>query len=141
MLLTAATAQSIWAICISLGLAIVSCAHPPTLHTLCIPTHTSHRANTLAREPLQLSSPLWLQHNSEPLGDPHLKRWGFLTPPVEGADLRAALDASCLRGACQQSVDVRIHIPATNEDMKTTTAHTHAAGPSKPLAAEHQIGR
>jgi hypothetical protein len=24
---------------------------------------------------------------------------GFLTPPVEGADLRAALVASCLRGA------------------------------------------
>jgi len=31
----------------------------------------------------------------------NLKRWGFLTPPVEGADLRAALEASCLRGACQ----------------------------------------
>ena len=26
-------------------------------------------------------------------------RWGFLTPPVAGADLRAALVASCLRGA------------------------------------------
>lgn len=26
-------------------------------------------------------------------------RWGFLTPPVLGADLRADLVASCLRGA------------------------------------------
>ena len=25
--------------------------------------------------------------------------WGFFTPPVAGADLRAALVASCLRGA------------------------------------------
>ena len=32
----------------------------------------------------------------------HLKRWGFFTPPVEGADLRAALEASCLRGACTE---------------------------------------
>ena len=30
---------------------------------------------------------------------PGLYRWGFLTPPVDGAALRAALDASCLRGA------------------------------------------
>ena len=30
---------------------------------------------------------------------PGLYLWGFLTPPVDGADLRAALDASCLRGA------------------------------------------
>lgn len=30
---------------------------------------------------------------------PGLYRWGFLTPPVDGADLRAALEASCLRGA------------------------------------------
>jgi hypothetical protein len=30
---------------------------------------------------------------------PGLYLWGFLTPPVDGADLRAALEASCLRGA------------------------------------------
>ena len=30
---------------------------------------------------------------------PGLYRWGFLTPPVAGADLRAALVASCFRGA------------------------------------------
>ena len=30
---------------------------------------------------------------------PGLYLWGFLTPPVAGADLRAALVASCLRGA------------------------------------------
>ncbi len=30
---------------------------------------------------------------------PGLYLWGFLTPPVEGADLRAAFEASCLRGA------------------------------------------
>ena len=30
---------------------------------------------------------------------PGLYLWGFLTPPVEGAALRAALEASCLRGA------------------------------------------
>jgi histone H3 len=30
---------------------------------------------------------------------PGLKRWGFFTPPVAGADLRAAFVASCLRGA------------------------------------------
>jgi hypothetical protein len=33
-------------------------------------------------------------------------RWGFLTPPVEGADLRAALAANCLRGALPP-VDLR----------------------------------
>ena len=40
----------------------------------------------------------------------HTKRaahlWGFLTPPVAGADLRAALVASCLRGALPP-VDLR----------------------------------
>lgn len=30
---------------------------------------------------------------------PGLYLWGFFTPPVDGAALRAALDASCLRGA------------------------------------------
>ena len=30
---------------------------------------------------------------------PGLKRCGFLIPPVAGADLRAAFEASCLRGA------------------------------------------
>jgi len=30
---------------------------------------------------------------------PGRNRWGFLTPPVAGADLRAALVASCFRGA------------------------------------------
>ncbi|CAA6675081.1 unnamed protein product [Spirodela intermedia] len=30
---------------------------------------------------------------------PGLKRWGFFTPPVAGADLRAALVASCFLGA------------------------------------------
>ena len=35
----------------------------------------------------------------------YLKRWGFLTPPVEGADFRAALEASCLRGACTGKVE------------------------------------
>lgn len=30
---------------------------------------------------------------------PGLYLCGFLTPPVDGADLRAALEASCLRGA------------------------------------------
>ncbi|KAL2633530.1 hypothetical protein R1flu_005009 [Riccia fluitans] len=30
---------------------------------------------------------------------PGLKRWGFLTPPVAGADLRAAFVASCFLGA------------------------------------------
>ena len=32
--------------------------------------------------------------------------WGFLTPPVAGADLRAAFVASCLRGALPP-VDLR----------------------------------
>ena len=32
--------------------------------------------------------------------------WGFLTPPVAGADLRAALVANCLRGALPP-VDLR----------------------------------
>ena len=32
--------------------------------------------------------------------------WGFFTPPVAGADLRAALVASCLRGALPP-VDLR----------------------------------
>jgi histone H3 len=30
---------------------------------------------------------------------PGLNRWGFFTPPVAGADFRAAFVASCLRGA------------------------------------------
>jgi uncharacterized membrane protein YedE/YeeE len=30
---------------------------------------------------------------------PGRKRWGFFTPPVAGADLRAALVASCFLGA------------------------------------------
>ena len=34
------------------------------------------------------------------------ERWGFLTPPVAGALLRAALVASCLRGALPP-VDLR----------------------------------
>ena len=30
---------------------------------------------------------------------PGLNLWGFLTPPVAGADLRAALEANCFLGA------------------------------------------
>merc|ERR1711905_97231 len=37
---------------------------------------------------------------------PGLYLWGFLTPPVAGADLRAALVANCLRGALPP-VDLR----------------------------------
>lgn len=37
---------------------------------------------------------------------PGRKRWGFLMPPVEGVDLRAAFEASCLRGALPP-VDLR----------------------------------
>ena len=37
---------------------------------------------------------------------PGLKRWGFLTPPEAGADLRAALVARALRGALPP-VDLR----------------------------------
>jgi hypothetical protein len=37
--------------------------------------------------------------NSVAVGLPGLYLWGFLTPPVEGADFLAALEASCLRGA------------------------------------------
>merc|ERR1719468_265824 len=39
------------------------------------------------------------QHLTETATVPGLYLWGFFTPPVEGADLRAALVASCLRGA------------------------------------------
>ena len=39
-----------------------------------------------------------------PSANAHL--WGFFTPPVAGADLRAALVASCLRGALPP-VDLR----------------------------------
>ena len=35
-----------------------------------------------------------------------LKRWGFLTPPVDGADFLAAFDASCLRGACAKNDNI-----------------------------------
>jgi hypothetical protein len=34
-----------------------------------------------------------------------LKRCGFFTPPVDGADFLAALDASCLRGACTNEIE------------------------------------
>ena len=37
---------------------------------------------------------------------PGLNLWGFLTPPVAGADLRAALVASCFLGALPP-VDLR----------------------------------
>jgi len=40
---------------------------------------------------------------------PGLYLWGFLTPPVDGADLRAALEASCLRGALPP-VDLLMHV-------------------------------
>lgn len=36
----------------------------------------------------------------------YLYRWGFFTPPVDGALLRAAFVASCLRGALPP-VDLR----------------------------------
>merc|ERR1740138_931113 len=48
----------------------------------------------------------WYLRISRSATVPGLKRWGFLTPPVEGADLRAALEASCLRGALPP-VDLR----------------------------------
>ena len=39
-------------------------------------------------------------HKQHDVSDRHLKRWGFLTPPVDGADFLAALHAIGLRGAC-----------------------------------------
>ncbi len=41
----------------------------------------------------------WYRRISRRATVPGLYLWGFLTPPVAGADLRAALVASCLRGA------------------------------------------
>ena len=52
---------------------------------------------------------------------PGLYLWGFLTPPVDGADLRAALDASCLRGALPP-VDLPIAWLA-RVDVKLTRGH------------------
>ena len=55
----------------------------------------------------------------------HLNLWGFLTPPVEGVDLRAALDASCLRGACQfQRGFLNIFTAAATETSNSETQHT-----------------
>ena len=41
----------------------------------------------------------WYLRISRSATVPGLKRYGFLTPPVFGADLRAAMAASVLRGA------------------------------------------
>jgi hypothetical protein len=43
---------------------------------------------------------------SDSVGEARANLWGFFTPPVAGADLRAALVASCLRGALPP-VDLR----------------------------------
>ncbi|KAL5656485.1 hypothetical protein ACJX0J_035804, partial [Zea mays] len=50
---------------------------------------------------LRISSSVlfWYLRISRSATVPGRKRWGFFTPPVAGADLRAALVASCFLGA------------------------------------------
>jgi len=48
---------------------------------------------------MRSSVDFWYLRISRRATVPGLYLCGFLTPPVDGADLRAALDASCLRGA------------------------------------------
>ncbi|RCV33606.1 hypothetical protein SETIT_7G095400v2 [Setaria italica] len=57
---------------------------------------------------LRISSSVlfWYLRISRSATVPGRKRWGFLTPPVAGADLRAALVASCFLGALPP-VDLR----------------------------------
>ncbi|XBI07439.1 hypothetical protein VPH35_135345 [Triticum aestivum] len=57
---------------------------------------------------LRMSSSVlfWYLRISRRATVPGLKRWGFFTPPVAGADLRAALVASCFLGALPP-VDLR----------------------------------
>ncbi|KAF8733140.1 hypothetical protein HU200_015513 [Digitaria exilis] len=57
---------------------------------------------------LRMSSSVlfWYLRISRSATVPGRKRWGFFTPPVAGADLRAAFVASCFRGALPP-VDLR----------------------------------
>merc|ERR1719486_1677760 len=57
---------------------------------------------------LRMSSSVdfWYLRISRRATVPGRYRWGFFTPPVAGADLRAALVASCFRGALPP-VDLR----------------------------------
>jgi hypothetical protein len=48
---------------------------------------------------IKRSVDFWYRRISRKATVPGRYLWGFLTPPVAGADLRAALVASCLRGA------------------------------------------
>ena len=48
---------------------------------------------------IRRSVDFWYRRISRSATVPGLYRWGFLTPPVAGADLRAALVASCFLGA------------------------------------------
>ena len=59
----------------------------------------------------------------------YLKRWGFLTPPVEGADLRAALEASCLRGACSTAREAMSAENAQPFIDQPSARPAHAADP------------
>ncbi|PNT76630.1 hypothetical protein BRADI_1g50821v3 [Brachypodium distachyon] len=57
---------------------------------------------------LRMSSSVlfWYLRISRSATVPGRKRWGFFTPPVAGADFRAAFVASCFRGALPP-VDLR----------------------------------
>ena len=55
---------------------------------------------------MRRSVDFWYRRISRRATVPGRYLWGFFTPPVAGADLRAALVASCLRGALPP-VDLR----------------------------------
>jgi hypothetical protein len=85
---------------------------------------------------IRSSVDFWYLRISRSATVPGLKRWGFLTPPVDGADLRAAFEASCLRGAChargacQHGVVRALELsllaaPAANWQSGAETSHTH----------------
>ena len=70
---------------------------------------------------------------------PGLYRWGFLTPPVDGADLRAALDASCLRGALPPvDLPMRSNISKPTGQIKKVEVEMKAMSTSATMIAVQQ---
>ena len=96
----------------------------------------------------------WYRRISRRATVPGRKRWGFLIPPVAGADFRAALVANCFRGALPP-VDLRavcfVRAIASNvfywtwemnvEDVWIQKKRRQTVEPYKPVHSFVCIGR
>merc|ERR1719283_67648 len=74
---------------------------------------------------------------------PGLYLWGFLTPPVAGADLRAALVANCFLGALppvQFVVKMTINFLGLPVSLEKSSQDTHSSDPHSLLTGSSIFG-